>query len=254
MSPSPSISADNLSGKVAIVTGAASGIGRATVDLLVERGVRVVAEDRNKAVEDLADAAIAPLTADVTDEDSARRAVELARQRFGGLDILVNNAGIIINKNVVDMTLDDWNSVLAVNATGAFLHSREAMRAMIPQGSGAIVNVGSYACFQAFPSIAAYAASKGALAQLTRALSLEAIEHGIRVNAVGVGDTVTHILDDVHDDGPNFLAEHGSATPIGRAAQPSEIAHVIAFLASDQASYLVGSIVMADGGMSVAAG
>jgi NAD(P)-dependent dehydrogenase (short-subunit alcohol dehydrogenase family) len=254
MSTSPSPTADNLSGKVAIVTGAASGIGRATVDLLVERGVRVVAEDRNKAVEELAGPAIAPVTADVTDEDSARRAVELARERFGRLDILVNNAGIIINKNVVDMTLDDWNSVLAVNATGAFLHSREAMRAMIPQGSGAIVNVGSYACFQAFPTIAAYAASKGALAQLTRALSLEAIEHGIRVNAVGVGDTVTHILDDVHDDGPGFLAEHGSSTPIGRAAQPSEMAQVIAFLASDQASYLVGSIVMADGGMSVAAG
>ena len=118
MSTSPSPTADNLSGKVAIVTGAASGIGRATVDLLVERGVQVVAEDRNKAVEELAGPAIAPLTADVTDEDSARRAVELARQRFGGLDILVNNAGIIINKNVVDMTLDDWNSVLAVNATG----------------------------------------------------------------------------------------------------------------------------------------
>ncbi len=253
MSTSPTSTAD-LAGKVAIVTGAASGIGRATAELLVERGAQVVAEDRNEAVEELAGASVIPLVADVTDEDSARRAVDLAHEQFGGLDILVNNAGVIINKAVVDMTLEDWNSVLAVNLTGAFIHSREAVRAMTPRGAGAIVNVGSYACFQAFPTIAAYAASKGALAQLTRTLALEAIAHGIRVNAVGSGDTVTHILDEIHDDGPGFLAEHGSGTPIGRAAQPREIAQVVAFLASDQAAYLVGSIVMADGGMSVAAG
>jgi NAD(P)-dependent dehydrogenase (short-subunit alcohol dehydrogenase family) len=248
------VQTNDLSDKVAIVTGAASGIGRATVELLVERGVRVVAEDRDVAVEALAGPTVAPLVADVADEDSARRAVALAQDRFGGLDILVNNAGIIINKTVAEMTLDDWNSILAVNATGAFLHSREAVRAMTPQKSGAIVNVGSYACFQAFPTIAAYAASKGALAQLTRALALEVIEHGIRVNAVGSGDVITHILDEIHEDGPGFLAEHGSGTPIGRAAQPREIAQVIAFLASEQAAYLVGSIVMADGGMSVVAG
>ncbi|MCE0764239.1 SDR family oxidoreductase [Pseudonocardia kujensis] len=254
MSTSPAGHLADLTGKVAIVTGAASGIGRATVELFVERGVHVVAEDRDRAVEKLAGPSVAPLVADVTEEDSARHAVSLARDRFGRLDVLVNNAGVIINKTVADMTLDDWNAVLAVNATGAFLHSREAVRAMLPQGSGAIVNVGSYACFQAFPTIAAYAASKGALAQLTRTLALEVIGHGIRVNAVGSGDTVTHILDHIHDDGPGFLAEHGSGTPIGRAAQPREIAQVIAFLASEQAAYLVGSIVMADGGMSVAAG
>lgn len=243
-----------LAGTVAIVTGAASGIGRAVVELFVERGAMVVAEDRDAAVKELESTSIAPLVADVTQETSAGRAVELAMERFGRLDVLVNNAGVIINKTVAEMTLDDWNSILAVNATGAFLHSREAIRAMSPQRSGAIVNVGSYACYQAFPTIAAYAASKGALAQLTRATALEAIEHGIRVNAVGSGDTVTHILDHIHNDGPGFLAEHGSGTPIGRAAQPREIAEVIAFLASDRAAYLVGSVVMADGGMSVAAG
>ncbi|MEQ3553438.1 SDR family oxidoreductase [Pseudonocardia nematodicida] len=241
-------------GRVAIVTGAASGIGRATVELLVERGARVVAEDRDPGVSALESAAVAALIADVIHEDSAQRAVALAGERFGRLDVLVNNAGIIINKAVAEMTLDEWNGVLAVNATGAFLHSREALRAMAPQGAGAIVNVGSYACYQAFPTIAAYAASKGALAQLTRATALEAIDSGIRVNAVGTGDTVTHILDDIHDDGPGFLTAHGSGTPIGRAAQPREIAEVIAFLASDRAAYLVGSVVMADGGMSVVAG
>ncbi|MFI7610194.1 SDR family NAD(P)-dependent oxidoreductase [Nonomuraea terrae] len=248
-------SSDNeFAGKVAIVTGTASGIGRATAELLRARGARVVAEDRNPDVEALAGPGIVPLVADVSKEDSARRAVALARDEFGTLDILVNNAGIIIYKPVLDMTLQDWESILAVNVTGAFLHSREAVRAMSAQGSGAIVNVGSYACFQTFPTIGAYAASKGALAQLTRTLALEAIENGIRVNAVSSGDVVTNILDDVRENGREFLAEHGRSTPIGRAAQPEEIAEVIAFLASDRARYLVGSIVMADGGMSVVAG
>lgn len=238
-------------GKVAIVTGAASGIGRATVELLHARGASIIAEDRDRQVETLARPGIIPLIADVTEESAARQAVATAIERFGRLDILVNNAGIIINKLVVDMNLDDWDRIFAVNIRGVFLHSREAMRAMIPAKSGAIVNVGSYACFQTFPSIAAYAASKGALAQFTRTLAVEAIAHGIRVNAVGSGDTVTNILNHIHADGPAALADYGKHAPIGRAAQPEEIAKVIAFLASDQASFMVGSIAMADGGKSV---
>lgn len=238
-------------GKVAIVTGAASGIGRACTALLHERGAKVVAVDRSEAVKELTQPGIVALVADIALEESASRAVAAAQENFGKLDILVNNAGIIINKLVVDMTLDDWNGIQAVNATGAFLFSREALKAMLPAKSGAIVNVGSYACYQAFPSIAAYAASKGALAQLTRALSLEAIDHGVRVNAVGSGDVVTNITNHLHEDGPAFLAEHGKNAPIKRAAQPREIAEVIAFLASDKASYMVGAVVMADGGMSV---
>ncbi|MFD4839556.1 SDR family NAD(P)-dependent oxidoreductase [Achromobacter sp. NPDC058515] len=239
-------------GKVAIVTGAASGIGLATVELLHAQGASVVAVDRNDDVQALARPGVEPLVADVAQEESAVRAAKTAKDRYGRLDILVNNAGIIINKPVIEMTLDDWNSIQAVNSTGAFLFSREAMRMMAPAGQGTIVNVGSYACYQAFPTIAAYAASKGALAQLTRALSLEAIEHGIRVNAVGSGDVVTNIANHIHADGPAFLAEHGKNAPIRRAAQPREIAEVIAFLASEKASYIVGAVVMADGGMSVA--
>lgn len=176
-------------------------------------------------------------------------------EQFGRLDILVNNAGIIINKLVVDMTRADWERIQAVNATAAFLHCREAVKAMIPQKSGAIiVNIASYASYFAFPTIAAYTASKGALAQLTRTLALEAIDHGIRVNAIGVGDVVTNILDDVVEDGPAFLAEHGQGAPIGRAAQPEEIAEIVMFMASDRASFMVGAVVMADGGMTVTAG
>lgn len=239
-------------GKVAIVTGAASGIGLATTELLHAEGANVIAVERSSNVEALARPGIVPVVADVAREESAVQAVTTAIDRFGKLDILVNNAAVIINKPLVDMSLEDWNGIQAVNATGAFLFSREAMRAMLPAKTGAIVNVGSYACYQAFPLIAAYAASKGALAQLTRALSLEAIEHGIRVNAVGSGDVITNITNHIHADGQAFLAEHGEKAPIRRAAQPKEIAEVIAFLASEKASFIVGAVVMADGGMSVA--
>ncbi|WP_252272131.1 SDR family NAD(P)-dependent oxidoreductase [Pseudomonas subflava] len=243
-----------VAGKVALVTGAASGIGKAIALLLHGRGAKVVAEDLNPAVEELARPGLVPLVADITADGAAERAVELAVQTFGRLDILVNNAGVIINKLVVDMTREDWERIHAVNATAAFLHAREAVKAMMPNGAGAIINIASYAAYFAFPTIAAYAASKGALAQLTRTLALEAIEHGIRVNAIGVGDVVTNILNDVVEDGPGFLAQHGEAAPIGRAARPEEIAEVVAFLASDRASFMVGSIVMADGGMTVTAG
>ena len=245
---------NEVEGKVALVTGAASGIGKAIAELLHARGAQVVAEDRNPAVEQLRRPGLEPLVADITEDGAAERAVGLAVERFGRLDILVNNAGIIINKKVVDMTRDDWERIQAVNATAAFLHCREAVKAMMPHGSGAIVNIASYASYFAFPTIAAYTASKGALAQLTRTLALEAIEHGIRVNAIGVGDVVTNILNDVVEDGPGFLAQHGENAPIGRAAQPEKIAEIVAFLASDRASFMVGSVVMADGGMTVAVG
>ncbi|HBZ93103.1 MULTISPECIES: SDR family NAD(P)-dependent oxidoreductase [unclassified Pseudomonas] len=248
------ITTQEVEGKVALITGAASGIGRVTALLLHARGARVIAEDIDPAVEELAQPGLVPLVADITEDGAAERAVTLAVERFGRLDILVNNAGIIINKALVEMTRQDWERIQAVNATAAFLHCREAMKVMMPNKAGAIVNIASYASYFAFPTIAAYAASKGALAQLTRTLALEAIEHGIRVNAVGSGDVVTNILNDVVEDGPAFLAQHGENAPIGRAAQPQEIAEVVAFLASERASFMVGAVVMVDGGMTVTAG
>ncbi len=189
----------NLDGKVALVTGgAASGVGLAVARLLQEYGVSVVAEDVNPDVVEVFSGldGVVPFVGDVTTERAATDAVALAEDRFGGLDILINNAGVIINKPIVETTLDDWNRILGVNVTGAFLHTREAMRVMAPRRRGAIVNIGSYACFQSFGTISAYAASKGALAQLTRTAALEGIDHGIRVNAIGSGDVVTNILGD----------------------------------------------------------
>jgi len=238
----------DLEGKVAIVTGAASGIGRATALLFAARGAQVIGEDINPAVNELNNERIMPFVGDVASEDAAKRIVSLAVERFGKLDILVNNAATIKYTPVLDLTLEEWNNTLSVNLTGAFLHSREAVRAMIPNKKGAIVNMGSYACFFGFPQIGAYAASKGGLSQLTRVLAVESIKHGIRVNAVGAGDVVTNLLNHFMPNGPEFLAEHGKNAPIGRAAQPEEIAEVAAFLASDKASFVVGSIVMADGG------
>ncbi|WP_371868249.1 SDR family NAD(P)-dependent oxidoreductase [Pseudoduganella rivuli] len=247
-------SVNEVEGKVAIVTGAASGIGRAIVELLHARGAFVIAEDINEEVKTLERSGVVPFVADITVDGVAERAVQLAIQHFGKLDILVNNAGRIIYKNLVDMTREDWNWQMETNVTGAFLHSREAAKAMMPARSGAIVNIASYASFFAFPGIAAYTASKGALAQLTRTQALEAIEHGIRVNAIGVGDVVTNLLNHFREDGREFLAQHGQAAPIKRAATPQEIAEIVLFLASDRASFIVGSVVMADGGMSVAIG
>lgn len=247
-------SVNEVEGKVALVTGAASGIGRAIAELLHARGAKVVAEDIDPAVRELERDGLITLVADITADGTAEEAVALAVGTFGKLDILVNNAGRIIYKNLVDMSREDWNWQMETNVTGAFLHSREAAKAMMVNLSGSIVNIASYASYFAFPGIAAYTASKGALAQLTRTQALEAIEHGIRVNAIGVGDVVTNLLNHFRSDGREFLAEHGKKAPIGRAADPVEIAEIVAFLASDRASFIVGSVVMADGGMSVPIG
>ncbi|MDJ1486391.1 SDR family oxidoreductase [Cytophagaceae bacterium YF14B1] len=243
---------NELEGKVAIVTGAANGIGKATAVLLHSRGVKVIAEDYKADVHKLAEEykGIVPLQADVTQEESAKKVVQLALERFGKLDILVNNAGRIVNKLVTETTLEEWQLIMDTNVTGAFLHTKEALKAMIPNKTGAIVNIASYASFFVFPTISAYTASKGALAQLTRTAAVENIEHGIRINAIGVGDVVTNLINELREDGREFLAEHGKLAPIKRAADPMEIAEIVSFLASDRASFMVGSIVMADGGMS----
>jgi NAD(P)-dependent dehydrogenase (short-subunit alcohol dehydrogenase family) len=244
----------DLEGKVALVTGAASGIGYAVTRLLAERGAFVVAEDINPSVEALATDNIATIVADISKDGTAEKAVGLAVEKFGKLDILVNNAGRILYKPLVELNREEWAWQMDTNVTDAFLHSREAQKVMMPNKSGAIINIACYASYFARPGISAYTASKRALAQLTRTQTLEAVPFGIRVNAIGVGDVVTNLLNHFGNDGREFLAEHSKKAPIGRAADPFEVAEIVAFLASEKASFIVGSVLMANGGMSVVIG
>ncbi|CAL9496261.1 MULTISPECIES: SDR family NAD(P)-dependent oxidoreductase [unclassified Streptomyces] len=242
----------DLTGRVAVVTGAARGIGRATAALLHARGARLVVTDRSAAVEELAaedPGAIAALVGDVADEDHARATATLAADRFGSLDILVNNAGRTLNKPVTETTADDFDAILRVNARGNFLQAREAFRVMEAAGrGGAIVSVASVSSVVAFATQTAYAASKGALAQITRVLAIEGGPLGIRSNAVLPGVIDTDIMDGVVDNGREMLASFGPAHPLGRIGRPEEVAEAIAFLVSDAASFVTGALLTADGG------
>lgn len=239
----------SLEGKVAIVTGAARGIGRATAYLLHARGAAVVATDILDIVHELQGDRWATLSGDVTEEDTACRSVALAKEQFGRLDILVNNAGRTLNKPLLETSAADWDTIMAVNARGNFLHAREAVRVMVSSGGGAIVSVVSVVAAVAMKDLAAYSASKGAITQLVKVIAAEYGTRGIRANAVAPGVVETDILQSTGvKDSRAALAEYGEAHPIGRIGQPSEIAEVVAFLASPAASFITGALVMADGG------
>lgn len=245
-------------GKRAIVTGAASGIGRATAELLAAEGASVVLADIDAAAADAAVAAIRAaggraifVRCDVTSSADCAAAVETAVERFGGLDILCNNAGIIRRADVVETTEEEWARVMAVNVTSVFLMSKHAIPVMARGGGGAIVNTGSGWGLKGGDRAASYCASKAAVVNLTRAMAIDHGPQGIRVNCVCPGDTDTAMLRDearqLGADEAAFLA--GSADrPLARLGTPADIARAMLFLATDASSWVTGTTLVVDGG------
>ncbi|MEJ7926228.1 glucose 1-dehydrogenase [Sphingobium sp. AN641] len=247
-----------MSGKVAIVTGAASpiGMGFATAKRLAEEGTRVVMTDINhaevaaRAAELRSEGHRAIACAhDATDEAAWEEVLRATKAEFGVLDILVNNAAISAINHVVDIPLDEWRRVVDVNSTMAFLGCRMAAREMQATGrGGAIVNVVSIASIVAGEYGGAYCASKGAVQMLTKVLAIETAKQGIRVNSVHPGYTATAMLGDANDEGA--FAQTIANIPAGRLGQAAEMASAIAFLASDDAAYCNGSMLVVDGGLT----
>jgi NAD(P)-dependent dehydrogenase (short-subunit alcohol dehydrogenase family) len=241
-------------GRRAVVTGAASGIGFATAQRLAAEGAALVLIDLNRELLEAAKpnllqagGQVESIVADVSDSRVVDEAVTRAAHILQGLDVLANCAGVITRTPVLDMSDETWNFVIGVNLTGTFFMSRAAGRIMRDGGGGAIVNVSSTSAEVATVSGGHYAASKGGVKQLTKAMALSLAPHKIRVNAVGPGPTETPMTADLRKTEVEKQSQV-SRIPLGRLGRPDEIAAAIAFLASDDASFITGTTLYVDGG------
>ena len=246
--------------KVVIITGAGSGMGRAMVGEFVSRGARVAAMDINlerakETVDRLSDPSMAfALQVDVSDQDSAKRGVDAVISRWGRIDLLCNNAGILDGHATAhEVSLAEWNRVLAVNLTGPFLMARAVIPQMLAQGKGAIINTSSTSGFSAAGGGSAYTASKHGVIGLTRQLTFEYGARGIRVNSICPGATATPLALPEHNAASPDMDLAISKVPARRWCQPEEIAKLAAFLGSDDADYVHGSDYVMDGGWLTAA-
>lgn len=252
-------SSESLSGKVAIVTGATSGIGRATAVLLARQGVSVVAAGRRA---DRGEELEAQLTAegraahfvptDVSRRDDVEHLVGSAVERFGRLDIVVNNAATFLYRSVEDCTEEEWDSVLGTNLKGVYLVSHEAIPHLRAAGGGAIVNVSSVHAYATMERVAAYAASKGGVLALTRQMAIDCTPDRIRVNAVIVGGVDTEMAQQHVAALGMTLEEAGFASDdrvLGRVGKPEEIATSILFLVTANSSFVNGAPLLVDGGL-----
>ncbi|MDH3377430.1 MAG: SDR family oxidoreductase [Gammaproteobacteria bacterium] len=239
-----------LENKVAIVTGAAQGIGFGIAEAFAAEGARVVLADVNAkqgvtAAERLKNAAF--VGCDVGDGEQASRLVAETVNHYGRVDICVNNAGILRTGDVLEISEDDFDEVLRVNLKGSFLLSQAAARQMVEQGAGSIINMSSVNAVMTIPNILPYNVSKGGLNQLTRVMAVALADRGVRVNAIGPGSILTSMLDKVMVDD---TARHKilSRTPMGRFGEVSEVAKIAVFLATDDSSYITGQCIYCDGG------
>jgi NAD(P)-dependent dehydrogenase (short-subunit alcohol dehydrogenase family) len=241
-----------LAGSVAIVTGAAGGVGRAVVHELLAAGAFVVAEDIDPAVSTLEqEGRVVAVVGDVAESSTAQAAVDAAFAQFGKLDILVNNAARFLLKPTVDTTDEEWDSVMRTNVRGVFVHCREALPRIAEGGGGAVVSLASISGVVGLGDQAAYSASKGAVVQLTRQLAVEWAPRRVRVNAVAPGAIDTPFLRNAFAGAPDIdevLAQIAAAHPLGRISEPGEIAEIVVFLASPRSRFVTGVILMADGG------
>jgi len=247
-----------LAGKTAIVTGAASGIGRGIATLFAQEGARVVVADIDddggtRVARELGGAAVARyIHADVSDGAQVRALVEGTIAAFGGVDILVNNAAIVIFKKLVETEEEEWDRVIATNLRSVYLCSRYTIPQMIRRGGGAIVNISSVRALATTPLVTSYDATKGAIIALTRGLALEHARDGIRVNCVLPGSIDTPVFrSNLRADGDEEEGYRAAADsiPLGRVGQPLDIARAVLFLVSDEASYATGAPFLIDGGM-----
>jgi NAD(P)-dependent dehydrogenase (short-subunit alcohol dehydrogenase family) len=246
-----------LSGKVAVMTGAASGIGAAAARRLAAEGARVVVADltdeAGKAVEDEVDGTY--VRTDVTAEDDVRELCEAATVHFGRIDVLVSNAGISPpdDDSILDTGLDTWRRVQEVNLTSVFLCCKYGIPHLLAGGGGTVVNTASFvAVMGAATSQISYTASKGGVFAMTRELGVQFARQGVRVNALCPGPVNTPLLRELFAADPERAARRLVHVPMGRFAEPAEIAAAIAFLASDDASFITASTFLVDGGITAA--
>lgn len=248
--------AERLQGKVAVVTGAARGIGLACAQRFVADGAKVVLADIEAGAGEAAAEALRAeggealfVHGDLTRREALDALVIETVNHFGGLDILVSNAGIAKATPFLEIADEEFDRVMAINLRAAFMGGQAAARQMVKQGrGGVIINMSSVNALLAIPGLVAYACSKGAMNQLTKVMAVELAPHGIRVVAIGPGTIMTALARDAVFGDPDARHKVLSRTPIGRAGEPEEVASVAAFLASSDASYITGQTIYPDGG------
>lgn len=252
------MSEKNLEGKVAIVTGARRGIGKAIALELASRGAKVTVSDIDEAecqavvdeIKKMGSEGLA-VKCDVSKEQEVEQLIEKTVSTLGGLDIMVNNAGIVEFKPIADMSESDWQKTLDIDLKGVFLCSKAAAKKMTEQKSGKIVNTASIAAKIGYPQISQYCAAKAGVCGFTRALAVELAPSGINVNTVLPGVIDTPMAASIKSD-PEQLKAILAKIPKGRVGKPEDIAHAVAFLSSDEADYITGAEIVVDGGWTIA--